>query len=214
MSPSTRMFLPDVELGKKDDDHRTRIGRMPTSRSTTLRLPRRRRILGAIIGLLLVYLLLRKAPSDYPVLEDAAPAPAKHASQASRPTESTARSRRSKGAPPPDEQQLQSKYYYNGPLKFYSLGKTLYSARGMVGYRSENKIVLFAAANFKSLTDLLPLACEMAAEKVNRVHIGLMGRDEASVEGIQRVNNWNESKCPVIWHGERAMLRFYTLCVV
>jgi mannose-6-phosphate isomerase-like protein (cupin superfamily) len=41
----------------------------------------------------------------------------------------------------------------------------------------------------------------MAHHRVNEVHLVLMGRDDVSIEGIQRVNGIEDGDCPIHWHG-------------
>lgn len=197
MSLSRRMFLADEELGKKDDDHHRKPAQLRRLSLASWRLPRRRRVYAVIAGVILCYLLFSHIVYDPSDDELAAETPLNYASYpisqgVSRP----------KGPPPlSDGKRDQIKRYYNGPIRFYTLAKSLYSVRGFMGYRQENKIVLFAAANLKCLSDLLPLACEMSRNKLNRVHIALMGRDDISLEGIQEVNSYNESDCSLVWHG-------------
>lgn len=103
-------------------------------------------------------------------------------------------------------------HHPNGPIKFYSLAKSLYFANGRETIYEEDNLVLFAAADLKCASDLLNLACEMARNKVNRVHFALMGRDTVSIEGIQEVNGIREAACPLVWHGELlANLLFHCL---
>lgn len=197
MSLSKRMFLADEELGKKDDDHHRKPARFRQFSLASWRLPRRRRIYAVIASVIICYLLFSHVFSDTYDDESSAETPPLYPSYpisqgVSRP----------KGPPPvSDGKRDQNKRYYNGPIRFYTLAKSLYSVRGFMGYRRENKIVLFAAANLKCLSDLLPLACEMSESKLNRVHVALMGRDDVSLEGIQEVNSFNETECSLVWHG-------------
>ncbi|KAI5284412.1 hypothetical protein KEM54_001352 [Ascosphaera aggregata] len=93
---------------------------------------------------------------------------------------------------------------YGGPIKFYSLAKSLYGINKLRGSRRERDAVLFAAADSKTLSDLLPLACSMAEEQKGiGIHFAVMGREQVSLEGLQRVNNWAASECPIIWHDAR-----------
>ncbi|KAI5297524.1 MAP kinase kinase (MEK), partial [Ascosphaera pollenicola] len=93
---------------------------------------------------------------------------------------------------------------YGGPIKFYSLAKSLYGLEKLRGSRRDRDAILFAAADLKALADLLPLACSMAEEKKETViHLAVMGREQVSLEGIQRVNSWSSQDCPVVWHDAR-----------
>ncbi|KAL5051872.1 hypothetical protein BDW71DRAFT_1668 [Aspergillus fruticulosus] len=72
---------------------------------------------------------------------------------------------------------------YDGKLRFYELASTLKLFSGDGG-KSPSSVTVFAAASLGSVSDLLPLACRMASQKTNHVHFVLMGRDDASIEGI------------------------------
>ncbi|EEP80381.1 conserved hypothetical protein [Uncinocarpus reesii 1704] len=197
---SRRIFLADEELGKKDDDHHRKTAHFRRPSSTFWRLPRRRRAFVLIIGIVLCYLLFTAISSLNPSYDE--PLESTRTVRPSYPVHNAIL--RPKGPPPlPDKRQERRDHYFNGPIKFYSLAKSLYSIRGFVGYNRENKIVLFAVANLKCLSNLLPLACEMSRQKLNRVHIALLGRDGISIERIQEVNGYNESDCSLVWHDAR-----------
>ncbi|KAL3472107.1 hypothetical protein BJX99DRAFT_11714 [Aspergillus californicus] len=51
---------------------------------------------------------------------------------------------------------------------------------------------------------MLPPACRMANRQSGKVHSFIMGRDDVSVEGNQRVNGLTKPNCPVYWHDARA----------
>jgi hypothetical protein len=67
-------------------------------------------------------------------------------------------------------------YYYEDRVRFYKLSKSLDSPRGAEGSCPESNPVVFAAADLKSVSDLLPLACDMARKEINCVHFALTGR--------------------------------------
>lgn len=91
---------------------------------------------------------------------------------------------------------------YNGIIKFQALGSSLRSI-GMTGGRaSRNRNVLFAAANLKSVTNLLPLACNMAYERENFVHFAFMLRSEMSLKDLFAVNGI-KGDCSIIVHDAR-----------
>jgi hypothetical protein len=92
-------------------------------------------------------------------------------------------------------------YDYEGPLKFPALARSLYSTKLEPG--APNNRVLFAAAGLHSVSDLIPLACDMARQKISSVHFALMGRDQVSIEGIQHVNGISAEDCPMTWHDAR-----------
>ncbi|WEW60943.1 hypothetical protein PRK78_006431 [Emydomyces testavorans] len=199
MSLPRRIFSADEELGKKDDDHFRKTPRLRRPFLTSWRLPRRRRVCVLIIGIIVCCLFLTylpQSPSD-DEFDDETPV-----TYPSYPVYNGVS--RPKGPPPvADRKRNHDKHYFNGPVRFYTLAQTLYSIRGFMGYNRDNKIVLFAAANQKCLSGLLPLACEMSGNKLNRVHVALMGRDDISVGGIQEANRYNESECSLVWHDAR-----------
>lgn len=109
------------------------------------------------------------------------------------------------GPPPrPDSQtDIKEDFYYEGEIRFKSLARTLqrfWKPPSRDG-TSTSRAVVFAGSNLRSVSDLLPLACRMATQKINEVHFVLMGRDDVSIEGIQRVNGIKEDDCPIVWHG-------------
>ncbi|OOF97451.1 hypothetical protein ASPCADRAFT_44749 [Aspergillus carbonarius ITEM 5010] len=111
------------------------------------------------------------------------------------------------GPPDRDDSDTASKneHYYDGKINFYSLAKSLHRFQGQSSRykKPTNHVVMFAAASLRSVSDLLPLACQMANRRVNEVHFVLMGRDDVSIEGIQRVNGLDDASCPVNWHDAR-----------
>jgi hypothetical protein len=42
----------------------------------------------------------------------------------------------------------------------------------------------------------------MAVQKINRVHFAVMGRDDMLIDDIKQVNGFNETDCPLFWHGK------------
>ncbi|KMP08776.1 hypothetical protein CISG_01809 [Coccidioides immitis RMSCC 3703] len=198
MHLSRRIFLADEELGKKDDDHFRKPAQLRRPSLASCRLPRRRRFF-VIIGIILCCLLL--SHSLFRSLSgENDDSTGDTVDNGFYPTRNGIM--RPNG-PPNASDGKQSSHYFNGPIRFYSLARSLYSVHGFMRYRRQNKLVLFAAANLKCISDLLPLACEMSGHELNQVHIALMGRDELSIEGIQEVNGYNESECPLIWHDAR-----------
>ncbi len=188
--------LADEELGKKDDDHQKRTARSKSTARPSWRIPRRKRMLLVLAGIYFIYLFIKNMPTDLPpASERFRPRPMQQPSQVAGTSP--------RGPPPMSDGNLPDRnHYFNGPIKFYELAQTLYFAQGLGGYSPANKIVMFAAANLKSLSDLLPLACETAAQKINRVHFAVMGRDDISINDIQDVNRFNETDCPLLWHGK------------
>jgi hypothetical protein len=191
MPPSRKALEADEELGKKYDDYRLGASRVNANTLPSLptwRFPRRRRLLLGIVGIYLLYLFFKNMPSDLqPAMERYDPRFAKnganHWLQSSMSDDSA------------------DKYDYDGPVRLPSLAKSLYHARLAPG--ASNQGVLFAAADLQSVSDLIPLACDMARQRINTVHFGLMGRDQVSIEGIQHVNGISPEDCPIIWHDAR-----------
>ncbi|KKZ67885.1 hypothetical protein EMCG_06414 [[Emmonsia] crescens] len=204
--PRRGRYFGDEELGKKYDDDRPRTSTQFKPRSTSSwKLPRRRRLLLAFIGICIVYLLIMNMPTNF------TPATKPFNARNLRPwpgqllSDGSSVSLGPPRGPPPNTNEIPSEdsLYYDGPIKFYSLARSLYSAQGLRGYRRHNKIVVFAAADLKALSDLLPLACEMARQRMNRVHFAVMGRNDVSLEGIQMVNGVDAEECPLFWHDAR-----------
>jgi hypothetical protein len=201
MPLARRPFIADEELGKKDDDRRPVPGRVKAPSLSTWRFPRRRRLLLIIIGVSLLYLFFKNIPTDLqPAIERYDP---RFASAA--PKGWSSQSPVSARPPPPKDRDAVSeaeKYYYNGPIRYPHLAKTLYRGRKSSHRPEDNHGVLFAASNLQSVSDLIPVACEMARQGINTVHFALMGRDEVSIEGIKHVNGISDESCPLFWHGE------------
>ncbi|KAK2792734.1 hypothetical protein FQN52_002796 [Onygenales sp. PD_12] len=211
MTPPRRGLLDDEELAKKYDDRplNKRSSQFTPFKPVSWKMPRRRRILLAFAGLWLLYLFFKNMPTDL------APAPERfHPPRDRQFTQQPLPAGRSPpSGPPPGPphdsgmKDVSNTHYFGGPIKFYFLARSLYSVQGLRGYRQQNRIVLFAAADLKALADILPLACEMARYKLNRVHVAVMGRDEVSIEGIKLVNGLggdeDDGACPVFWHDAR-----------
>ncbi|KAK2746355.1 hypothetical protein FQN57_003237 [Myotisia sp. PD_48] len=197
MSPSRRLFLGDEELGKKDDDHDPTNSRfvLPSIYLPSRLVPRRRRILPIIAGLILLYILFKHAPRGRTDISDTPILPETHFTLYDEPT----------GAPPLPEgdERPHSQHYYDGPVKFYQLAKSIYSLDSMRTYDRGYDLVLFAAADLGCVSDLLPLACAMGLRGLNKVHLAVMGWDEVPLDKIKKLNGYNSSDCPVIWHDAR-----------
>ncbi|KAL2829937.1 armadillo-type protein [Aspergillus cavernicola] len=195
-------FLADEELGKKDDDHRLRTSLDQQWQSKSWKPPRRRRMLLLPVVIYLVYLFFKNMPTDLgPV--------SRRAKSSLPPSQHIMPDGPSQSVPPPRDEfdsKNESGLYYEGEIKFYELGKTLklFPAPADQGGKVASSATVFAAASLESVSDLLPLACRMATQKLNAVHFLLMGRDDISIEGIQRVNSLDRANCPVHWHDARA----------
>jgi hypothetical protein len=192
MPLARRVIDLDAELGKKFDDSHEKVDRFkPRKASFTLpwRLRRRRRVLLFIVGAYLLYLFFKNMPTDLrPAVERYDPRIAN-----TRAIQSPVH----QDAVLPDSDDED----YDGPLRFPELAKSLHHAHTVT--KGTDNSVLFAAADLSSVSDLIPLACEMARYRANTVHFALMGRDQVSIEGIQRVNGISDGDCPVFWHDAR-----------
>ncbi|KAE8165337.1 hypothetical protein BDV40DRAFT_258625 [Aspergillus tamarii] len=208
MLTTKRPFLADEELGKKDDDHRPRKPSHFWRSSKRWKLPRLRRIILGVAALYMVYLFFRNMPTDLsPAPERFSPSLAETRQRAGMPWSPPAPSPAipQRGPPPRDEFAPEGNLYHEGSIHFHSLGKTLYRFRRLPGAHAlpTSRAVVFAGASLKSISDLLPLACKMANQRANEVHLVLMGRDDVSIEGIQHVNGIDDSDCPLYWHDSR-----------
>ncbi|KAF7591239.1 hypothetical protein BBP40_001844 [Aspergillus hancockii] len=210
MVSSKRPFLADEELGKKDDDHRPQKRKHHLWRSSKQwKLPRPRRFLLGIIVLYLLYVFFKNMPTDLsPATERFNPALAEARQRAGigRPPSVPSPAIAHHGPPPRDEFAPEGSLYYEGQIYFHALSQTLYRFRKLPSAYGlpVSRAVVFVGASLRSISDLLPLACRMAHQRVNEVHLVLMGRDDVSIGGIQRVNGIDDNGCPVHWHDARA----------
>ncbi|KAJ5746100.1 hypothetical protein N7520_011282 [Penicillium odoratum] len=199
--------LKDEELGKKDDDHRFQPARS-RSLPQCSNIPRPRRLIVALIALVLVYQFFKHMPTDLkPARERYNPEIARFRQQQQH--SSSASSAQPLAAAPQidisSEADAQGSNYkgelYDGKIKLYELSGSLPQNKHPENAPSD--AVLFAGSNLHSITDMLPLACRMAREQRNHVHLAIFGKEEVSVEGIQHVNGIVESECPIVWHDSR-----------
>lgn len=91
---------------------------------------------------------------------------------------------------------------YNGPVKFPALGASLRTIGPTGGAYAKNRNVLFAAANLKSVANLLPLACGMAFERENFVHFAFMSQSEIPLKDLLEINGVGKH-CSIIVHDAR-----------
>lgn len=90
---------------------------------------------------------------------------------------------------------------YDGPLKLPHLGSSLEAIMLEThGRMQHNRNVLFSAASLKSAALLLPMACQMAAERQSYVHFALMSRSDISIKELLAINGIDKS-CPLVMHG-------------
>lgn len=206
-----RLFPGDVELGKRDDDHKPGSRRALATAWSHNRLLLRRSYKKIVMGLVLLiglYYFFRNMPTDL------GPRTARpdydHPSAVQRPNRwpnSQPGKHKEAGG---DTQSVEvesklaeadTKHSFNGPIKFYELAASLGSiAKNTKGSGLITGHVLFAASNVKSASTLLPLACEMANFKRNHVHFAFMGRDDISLELLKEVNGV-KTGCGVWFHG-------------
>ena len=91
---------------------------------------------------------------------------------------------------------------FDGPIRFPELAATLRRISATRGGSVKNQNVLFAAASLRSLSTLLPMACEMAEERENYVHFAFMGSKSHSVRELLKINGIDKT-CPIIMHDAR-----------
>jgi hypothetical protein len=196
-----RFFANDEELGKKDDDHRPNgRGRMPLM--PMWRAPRKARLLLVAIVTFLLYLFFKNIPTDLPPVAQRTDSrfviqrPPSNVAQNPPPQAPT-------GAPPRTPRLKDNeKHYFEGPIKFYNLAPTLHLVYALMTNRIENQNVLFAASSLKSVSSMIPLACEMTKRSPNNVHFVIMGRDDLPIDDIKAINGVSDQDCGDLrWHG-------------
>ena len=204
-----RIFTGPEEHGKKDDDHRpARNAALLTSPwlwHQTISTPRirRRRAFVAVLALIGLYLFFKNIPTNLqPVskrYDIRVPGQTYSGAQLPRPGFAGP----SPHHPPPrsETSSVENKHYYDGELRFYALAASLHGIAKTVGYRPVNKNVMFAAASLRSVSRLLPMACEMSRYNRNSVHLVLMGREDVPLEEIKAINGIGQG-CAIYWHGE------------
>jgi hypothetical protein len=206
-----RLFPGDVELGKRDDDHKpggkSQLGlawqhrRIP---NTPLKRSMKKVALG-VLALIALYYFFRNMPTD---LETPRKRP--NYVHAAGPLTPLSKEPDSQATAPKGGQTNATDvplHDYNGPIKFYNLASTLHDVLGTKGYQQDNSNVLFAAASLKSAAILLPIACEMAIRQRNYVHFALLGRDDISMDILKSVNGISQ-ECNIFFHGMSV-----TICV-
>lgn len=186
------IFPTDEELGKRDDDYVSGSKATKTWRNVPYNY-RRRRVAVVIGAVCLVWLLLHVFSRPEPGYE------AYDATNIRRPI-------RPKGPPPKvmdDMDEVAAQHYYTGHIKFFELGSSLHELTNTNGLRAKNRNVLFAASDLKSVSSLIPLACEMAKWNRNYVHFAIMGRYDIQLDDILEVNGVDREGCAVYWHDAR-----------
>ncbi len=206
-----RLFPGDVELGKRDDDHKPGSKRPLSATWPHHRVFWRRSNRKIVVGLVLLvalYYFFKNMPTDLGPRTSRPDYDHKSAVQRpSRwPNSQAAKHGESGGSSQPGTAdsnlaEPETKHSFNGPIKFYELAATLVAiAKNTKSGGLDTGHVLFAAANAKSAATLLPLACEMTTFKRNHVHFAFMGRDDISLELLKEVNGV-KAGCNVWFHG-------------
>lgn len=143
-----RLFAGDVELGKRDDDHRpgttSSISMAWQQRQVLYSLHRRtvKRMALGLIALVALYYFFRNMPTD---LHNPRPRPYYDHSGPPKPPMGTSKT------PPPvsqdsapssmrDEHTEQSQHYFNGPIRFYELATFLTTARNRGSAKAKNVV--------------------------------------------------------------------------
>ena len=221
------LFADDEELGKKDDDRRTKPGTW-SARGTSAPW-RKRRIAGLLLGCVALYFFVVNIPRDMgPVAARIrAPRP-QYGSSASKsnraipkaeynfdrddvyPPELSVKEAHAEAVTAPAARQAAGEvtaatkdFSYDGPVKFYYLAGSLQNIKNIIDYRPGNRHVLFAASDLSSAASILPIACEMAGWKRNTVHFAIFGRDSVSIPDIMEANGAVGPSCPIYWHDAR-----------
>ncbi|KAK5001427.1 hypothetical protein LTR28_012657, partial [Elasticomyces elasticus] len=152
MPHPSRIYPPDEELGKKDDDRKVpRTSSLPLWRFAT-RTPtrwRKKRLLALVIGAFLLWLFIHYIPTDLGSIDQRVGRPLRpgHSLQGqhSFPETPTGPPPKPEGEPgEPDE--VTDKRYYGGPVKFYKLAQSLHGIARTMGHRPANRNVLFATS--------------------------------------------------------------------
>lgn len=207
MAPSKLPLHADEELGKKDDDHRyTGPGRFnPLQRSAV---HRPKRIVFLIVLIICAYQFFKHMPTDLtPAVERYNPTIAKlrspNAGTVRTPSQFTAPSQAHDALEKVSEQHESqisgNQQSYDGKIRFQDLAQSLPSQKHPKDQASN--AVVFAGSSIHCISSLIPLACRMAKQRLNQVHLVLLGKDEVSIEGIKQVNGIRNSECPMTWHG-------------
>jgi len=208
MSFLGRMLAGDEELGKKNDDHRPPNGAVAsTTWSIRKSAPawRRRRTLYGLGAILFIYLFVLNIPTDLgPNVSRTGPQTYPGATQVKTLSKAAdSPTKKPRRTPKPSDAD---EHYHDGPIKFYKLAASLHAVAKYGGQHDSNKNILFAASGLKSVSELLPLACEMARWERNDVHFSIMGRDDLEIQEVKALNGVSDD-CNIHWHGESIEFR-------
>ncbi|KAL2691788.1 hypothetical protein Neosp_002179 [[Neocosmospora] mangrovei] len=180
-----RFWVGDEEMAKKDDDHHIHghNPRLPQWQAT--RAPRRR-----ALGRLVAYFVF--ASLIFYVVYNLILSPSNSVTDRNQPATNR------ESVPGQGAKGGQDKAY-NGPLRFPELAKTLRNIQGTGGSYERNRNVLFAASNLKSVSTLLPMACQMFAQDMNHVHFAIAGSSEVPLKELLQINGIDDS-CKLFLH--------------
>ncbi|KID79107.1 hypothetical protein MBR_00419, partial [Metarhizium brunneum ARSEF 3297] len=102
----------------------------------------------------------------------------------------------------PDNGRAKSPPKYDGPIRYPALASSLGAIASTGGDSPHNRNVLFAAASLKSVSTLLPMACEMGIERQSYVHFAFIGTADIAMQDLLKVNGIDKT-CPLILHDAR-----------
>ncbi|KAI9889529.1 MAG: hypothetical protein M1814_005223 [Vezdaea aestivalis] len=210
----------EMGMGKKDDDLYRTNGRAKIPNGPDIRglfRLRRKRIIQWTVFIFIVYIFVKnlpegqRHPSLRPTYED--PSEVK-APKSHRPSSATDRNAPLPGPgsiPPQPKMKTDEgiKHYFEGPVKFFSLSTTLHGLMRLDGHSPLNTNVLFAAASLKSVSALLPIACEMARWRRSHIHFLLAGRDPMTWDDLLAANSI-EDDCRMFLHDARPDFALYS----
>lgn len=197
----SRLWANDEELAKKDDDLNAPQRLRQGAQWQSARVPRRSSVirlaafsLALFFTMILVFRLFNSAPpaelqSDRYTSHDLP-----RFDVPSRPEGKKDERVKSKGM------DFVPTRTFSGPVKLPALGQSLHGIAGTNGKQPKNRNVLFAAASLKSAATILPMACQMALERMNYVHFAFMGRSDIDLKELLKINGVDES-CQMILHG-------------
>ena len=172
------------------------------------KLPRPRRLLLIVVGLYLLYLFFKNMPTDLaPAVERYDPELARARRNPQKPLAPV------RGTTPPQNPPVPGEIIqdigkskdaddHDGDIELVTLTESLMRLPKL-GPEAPfvSRSVVFAGSDLSSISDLIPLACQMAHWKKNVVNFVLMGRSEVSIDGIRQVNAVDDVNCPILWHG-------------
>ncbi|RKF62771.1 putative conserved protein/low similarity to glucosyl transferase [Erysiphe neolycopersici] len=199
---SQRFFSGDEELGKKDDDHRSRQRykykskpKNPKMQTKQKRILKRFALCGVFLVLLYCLLRLKPTKNRPPKLHETY-----------RIEENVDEPNRTKPtilrAPRPGVSRTPPAHELDSLIKLPHLSSTLVAASHTKNKEITNYNVVFAAASLKSAGALIPQACEMAKWQRNDVHFAIMGRDDIPINTLKSYNGIDEN-CNVKFHDAR-----------